>query len=175
MVNHGYEKGVTEKLVGTLGGILRRNRPPTSEAEEEEMDSVLLLTGHEEEQSDGGPAHRRVGADGQLADSLVEQQKDGVVAQPGDKVAADRERERETKSDGHLRLANVSFIVRVCMLPAGRAGLKPQLDTEQRHSDVITHLDLLVVDGAEDWRETRTSINKLISESVYKSIDTQRR
>lgn len=58
------------------------------------MDSVLLLTGHEEEQSDGGPAHRRVGTDGQLADGLVEQQKDGVVAQPGDKVAAERDRDK---------------------------------------------------------------------------------
>lgn len=53
------------------------------------MDPELLLTCHEEDQGNGGPTHCRVSADGQLADGLIEQQLHGVVAQPGDKVAAD--------------------------------------------------------------------------------------
>lgn len=36
------------------------------------------------------------------------------------------------------------------MLPAGRASLNPQLDAEQTHSGIVTHLDLFVVHGAED-------------------------
>lgn len=56
------------------------------------MDAELLLIGHEEDQSDGGLAHCSVGADSQLADGLVEQQKDRVVAQPGDEVAAERDK-----------------------------------------------------------------------------------
>lgn len=34
--------------------------------------------------------------------------------------------------------------------PAGRAGLNPQLDAEQTHSLVLTHLDAFVVQRAED-------------------------
>lgn len=51
---------------------------------------MLQLIGHEENESDGGPAHRRVGADGQQANDLVEQQQDGVVTQAGQEVPAQR-------------------------------------------------------------------------------------
>lgn len=36
------------------------------------------------------------------------------------------------------------------LLPAGRASLNPQLDAEQTHSGIITHLNLFVVHRAED-------------------------
>lgn len=122
--------------------------PLTSEAEEEATDADLLLIGHEEDQPDGGPAHCGVGADGELGDHLVEQQQDGVVAQAGDKVSADT----EELSQVGLKKTRLSLL-RDDGSPAGRADASPQLDAEQTHRGVLTHLDPLVVDGAENCRD----------------------
>lgn len=53
------------------------------------MDPQLLLIRHEQDQPHRGHAHPRVGADGQLADSFIEEQVDGVVIERRDKAAAD--------------------------------------------------------------------------------------
>lgn len=65
-----------------------RARVPTSEALEEAMDPQLLLIGHEQDQPHRGHAHPWVSTDGQLADSFIEEQVDGVVIQRQDKAAA---------------------------------------------------------------------------------------
>lgn len=114
------------------------------------MNPQLLLINHEQDQSDRGHAHRRVGADSQLAHGLVEEQVGGVVVQRGDKVAADGG--RKTKKLFIIIIIKTDLVCDVCVSPAGRACLSPQLHTQQRHGDVLAGLDVLVVDGTEDWR-----------------------
>lgn len=62
------------------------------------MNPQLLLINHEQDQSDRGHAHRTVGADSQLAHGLVEEQVGGVIAQLGDKVAANGEEKHRNYS-----------------------------------------------------------------------------
>lgn len=109
------------------------------------MNAELLLTGHQEHQSDGGAGHCGARADGQLSNGLVEQQQERVVGQPGGKIAAHgRGKEKKRERCGGWRDTVFS------LLPAGRASLNPQLDAEQTHSGIVTHLDLFVVHRAED-------------------------
>lgn len=114
------------------------------------MNTELLLTGHQEHQSDGGSADCRARADGQLPNGLVEQQQERVVGQAGGKIAAHGEKGEQKQQEVRHKsvLSDLSSL-----LPAGRASLNPQLDAEQTHSVIITHLDLFVVHRAEDCRE----------------------
>lgn len=54
------------------------------------MNTEFLLTGQQEHQADGGSADCRPRADGQLANSLIEQQQEGVISQHGDEIAVHR-------------------------------------------------------------------------------------
>lgn len=56
------------------------------------MNTEFLLTGHQEHQADGGTACCRARTDGQLANSLIEQQEERVVSQPGDEITVHREK-----------------------------------------------------------------------------------
>lgn len=42
--------------------------------------------------------------------------------------------------------------------PVDGADLNPHLDAEQGHGDVIAHLDLFIVDRAEDCRQTHLKL-----------------
>lgn len=54
------------------------------------MNTEFLLTGQQEHQADGGSAYCRPRADGQLANSLIEQQQERVIGQHGDEIAVHR-------------------------------------------------------------------------------------
>lgn len=96
---------------------------------------------------------------------------------------------KKNKEIIHNHNKNCGLVWCVCGWPARCARLSPQLHTQQRHRDILTGLDVLIVDGTEDWRrrqrqtqtgegsynETprlpplRTMINKLISHSIDES------
>lgn len=150
-------------LLWSTWQIYQHMQMSTSEFQKQGLESDTQLIGHEEDQSDRGRTNIWISVDSQLSNSLIKQQEDGVITEAKKEVPEDREK---IVGKAFTCIYYASYCT-VCVLPAAYAHLNPQLHTEQRDNDIIPHLDLLIVYGAENFERNARLWGKL--QHVYLS------